>query len=914
MNQKIYLIIVFFFLSFAAKSQLQCIERINFALGLDGTFQASPTMFLASSPDPTSTYSLSKSLFTCADIGALQTVALYELKGGIIVDTCFTIVNVEDKFISPLCPLSCIGNLNVTLGPDGFATLEPTMLLSSIPNPNSTYSLSKSVFTCDDIGIGLMWNVVVSELRGGISYNTCSTNVNVEDKNNPPVCSSTGLSCKGALNIALGSNGTAIVSPTTFLASTPNPNATYSLSKSVFTCADIGALQTVFLYESIGGISFDTCNIIVTVEDKFSPPVCQPVKFCIDRVNFALGLDGTFQASPTMFLASSPDPTSTYSLSKSLFTCADIGALQTVSLYEKKGGIIVDTCFTIVNVEDKFFPPVCPSTNLSCVGNLNISLGPDGTATLNPTDFLSSAPNPTSTYSLSKSVFTCDDIGAPQTVFLYESIGGISYDTCNIIVNVEDKFFPPVCSSTRLSCIGTLNIALGQDGTATVSRPTTFLASTPNPTSTYSLSKSVFTCADIGAPFTVAVYELRGGISYDTCFTIVNVEDKLIPRVCLACVGTLNIALGSDGTAIISPTTFLASAPSSTSTYSLSKSVFTCKDIGALQTVVLYEIKGGVIVDSCFSMVNVEDKFSTPICTPPLLVCSASLNLSLDSNGRATVKPSDLLISPLKSSYQYTVTPSTFNCSNKGNNTVVLTATTTAGVSNQCTTNVIVNDNRPGVPPCVSLSFANIRFVPNNIWLSPVPPLTSVPFEAILSSEAISKISKADLVFAISNDRIFDSNDIIVSQSPINIKKKESQVTISGLIQVPASIQSGKYFLLADVFSNSKKLNIGLNMYVLPIEIGFDQQIIRPSTSNINVKQSIYPNPFTNKLTINLESEPISTIEIFNFTGQLIKRINYGNPNSLHVEIDLSELSNGNYHINVRDKEGNIFNKTIIKH
>ena len=69
--------------------------------------------------------------------------------------------------------------------------------------------------------------------------------------------------------------------------------------------------------------------------------------------------------------------------------------------------------------------------------------------------------------------------------------------------------------STSLACFNTLNIALGQDGTSTLD-PADFLASLPNSTSTYSLSKSYFTCADIGAPQTVSVYEWRGGISYDT--------------------------------------------------------------------------------------------------------------------------------------------------------------------------------------------------------------------------------------------------------------------------------------------------------------------------------------------------------------------------------------------------------------
>ena len=127
-----------------------------------------------------------------------------------------------------------------------------------------------------------------------------------------------------------------------------------------------------------------------------------------------------------------------------------------------------DTCFVIVNVEDKFFPPVCALPGLACFETLDIALGPDGTRILDPADFLASLPNSTSTYSLSKSYFTCADVGTPQTVTVYEWRGGISYDTCFVIVNVEDKFFPPVCSFPGLACFETLHIALGPDGTRTL--------------------------------------------------------------------------------------------------------------------------------------------------------------------------------------------------------------------------------------------------------------------------------------------------------------------------------------------------------------------------------------------------------------------------------------------------------------
>jgi minor extracellular serine protease Vpr len=55
-----------------------------------------------------------------------------------------------------------------------------------------------------------------------------------------------------------------------------------------------------------------------------------------------------------------------------------------------------------------------------------------------------------------------------------------------------------------------------------------------------------------------------------------------------------------------------------------------------------------------------------------------------------------------------------------------------------------------------------------------------------------------------------------------------------------------------------------------------------------------YPNPFSNQLTIE-GSEPIHKVEIYNLLGQLVKNFNFGNNLELTKEIDLSELSTGQY-------------------
>jgi hypothetical protein len=73
----------------------------------------------------------------------------------------------------------------------------------------------------------------------------------------------------------------------------------------------------------------------------------------------------------------------------------------------------------------------------------------------------------------------------------------------------------------------------------------------------------------------------------------------------------------------------------------------------------------------------------------------------------------------------------------------------------------------------------------------------------------------------------------------------------------------------------------------------------QPSTMSIdentlesNIKT--YPNPFTNQLSIEA-NEPIQKVEIYNLLGQLVKIITMENSNNLIVNLDMSEISQGNY-------------------
>lgn len=126
--------------------------------------------------------------------------------------------------------------------------------------------------------------------------------------------------------------------------------------------------------------------------------------------------------------------------------------------------------------------------------------------------------------------------------------------------------------------------------------------------------------------------------------------------------------------------------------------------------------------------------------------------------------------------------------------------------------------------------------------------------------------------------RIFDINGTQIgntysgnSSNPINI----SQV-----------LSPGDYYL--EIYGTPVDISI-INSYNFNLSSTL-------TSENFTHQSSIkaYPNPFTNQLTIQA-NETIFKVEIYNLLGQKVKNIIFNNPTENSVNIDLSELAQGNY-------------------
>ena len=86
----------------------------------------------------------------------------------------------------------------------------------------------------------------------------------------------------------------------------------------------------------------------------------------------------------------------------------------------------------------------------------------------------------------------------------------------------------------------------------------------------------------------------------------------------------------------------------------------------------------------------------------------------------------------------------------------------------------------------------------------------------------------------------------------------------------------------------------------------FEVYVISSSTNSIDLRNlKVFPNPTSNILNIELDSQ-INYIKMFDLSGRLVKEMN-------RINIDISELRNGIYILQVKTKDGKVFNTKVYK-
>ncbi len=290
-----------------------------------------------------------------------------------------------------------------------------------------------------------------------------------------------------------------------------------AISKSAFDCDDIGDnIVTLTVIDDSGNSS--ECEATITVIDTIAP-ICevQDIIVLVDEEGF------TF-ITPEMVDVGSFDPCGDivgYELSRDSFSCEDSGTIIEIILTLTDNSGNTTDCMVNVTVEDNV-APVCVvlDTIVVIIGESNEVIITPGDVDNGSFDLCGIIVDSL----LSKTLFTCDDLGANLVIYTVTDNSG-NTSTCELTVIVED--------GTMLMCIPMdITIYLDENGMASITPDDVNGGSAGGCFNdiVLTIDKDTFDCDDQGQNMvTLTVTDSNDNES--ECVAIVTVIDSIPPML-----------------------------------------------------------------------------------------------------------------------------------------------------------------------------------------------------------------------------------------------------------------------------------------------------------------------------------------------------------------------------------------------
>lgn len=626
---------------------------------------------------------LSSSFLECEEIGQRPVTLTVENALG-ESNSCQTTLIVLDTFP----PIAKCQNIEVALDAFGNKIITADQIDDgSVDYCSLHLELSTATFSCSDIGGN---EVMLYAYDDNDNVDSCMATVTVLDT--PPLAK-----CKD-ITVFPNFLGQAKVAPldvddgSTIYCSSAEMDL--SLSRTSFSCADIGFPIPVILTVTDEKSRWDTCTTYITIEDLL-PPTTQCINGVTPRV---IQLDASGQAGITIadirLYSNDYCGIASSSLDRTQFDCSDIG-LVTVKLTDIDNSGNTNSCTSRLMIVDQL-PPVARCEDLIWVLEENDDAYiPPKFVGEGSTDNCGIA-----SYSLDKDYFDCTDLGDNAVVLTVTDRNG-NAATCSATITILDRRKPTaLCKDVTLDFV--------VNNTVTLEPAQVNNGSFDNCGSVeLSLDIDTFTCEDVnGEPRTVVltVTDTQGNIS--TCTAQISLEDKFAPLV--TCRTSHNVFLDAGGNAELSATAFYITPPTDPCgavSSSLSQHIFGCSDIGAtIVTATATDIHGNS--RSCNTTVSIFDNI------PPNAQCKNITVTLSNALGMASILPADIDNSSTDNCgiAERNIDTDTFTCDDIGSpQTVTLTVKDGQGNTSSCTALVTVEDTFAPNVTCLP--------VPRNVFL-----------------------------------------------------------------------------------------------------------------------------------------------------------------------------------------------------
>ncbi len=639
------------------------IKNNKVELGTDGKASITVSDINNGSSDNCSiaTMSLDITEFECSNLGDNTVILTIKDSSG-NVQTKSAQVTVEDKIL----PVAIAQNITVHLDATGNVSITPADVNNGSTDncAIASMSLNKTSFDCTNLGVN---TVILTVKDASGNSNVATVTVTVKDTIPPSIIAKD-------ISVYISADGSVTVNPSDVdNGSADNCGiASRSLSKTTFSCGDIGENTVIFSVEDSTGNTL-TANVKITVFDALKPTVKTK------NITVELGTDGKASITVSDINNGSSDNCSiaTMSLDITEFECSNLGD-NTVILTIKDTSGNVQTKSAQVAVEDKILP-------VAIAQNITVHLDATGNVSITPADVNNGSTDncAIASMSLNKTSFDCTNLGVNTVILTVKDASGNS-NVATVTVTVKDTIPPSIIAKD-------ISVYISADGSVTVNPSDVDNGSADNcGIASRSLSKTTFSCGDIGENTVIFSVEDSTGNTL-TANVKITVFDALKPTVKTK---NITVELGTDGKASITVSDINngSSDNCSIATMSLDITEFECSNLGDNTVILTIEDTSG----------NVQTKSAQVTVVDEILPVAIAQNITvnLDATGNVSISAAALNngSSDNCSIASMSLNKTSFDCTNLGVNTVILTVKDTSGNSNVATVTVTVKD---AIPPSI---------------------------------------------------------------------------------------------------------------------------------------------------------------------------------------------------------------------
>jgi len=845
-------------------------------------------------------------------ITATTTITFLVTDASANTNSCTFDVIPEDT-IAPT--ISCPGDQNETFDANcEFILPDYTALATVSDSCDATPSITQSPAP----GTILTATTVVTLTATDASLNTddCTFSVIPEDTTPPTIScpadqiESLDMNCEFILpdytGLAMVADG---CSPTLLLTQSPVPGTIISATTAI----------TIFAEDSAGNIN--SCVFDVLLEDTIAPSITCPgdqIESVDANCQFVLpdytGLATATDSCDTAPVISQTPPAGTV-----------ITGTTIVTLLATDASTNTTSCTFSVIPQDTTAPVLtCPGEqNESLDGNCEFIV-PDYSALVTVTDICDSNPG------IAQTPAPGTVVSATTAIIITTTDANGNSDSCSFNVILIDTV-PP-----SLSCPANQNESVDTDCVFAIPDYTALATATDN-CGTATITQTPSPGTVIGTGVTSITLEASDGTNTTSCTFTVTVEDTAPPL--MICQNS-TVQLDAAGQATITANDIDNGSTDNCGITSLSldQENFDCSHVG-VNTITLTATDAAGNTTTCTSTVTVEDTVA------PSVVCQ-DITVQLGTNGMVIISPSqvDNGSNDACGIQNIILDITTFDCSNLGENPVLLTATDVNGNSSSCSAIVtVITSDGPPVAVCQNITLplqadGTATITPNAIDGGSTGSSCANGLSIDVVSFDCSDIGiPVQVTLTVDNgngstDSCIALVHVVDSLDPIITCPEDQIVTTNGTpYELPDYVVLGTVFAEDNCLDNTSIEQyppagtlVGNGIYSVSFEatdpsgnsascffrLTVDGVLEIPSQPSITTL-SVFPNPAKNYVMVsNPYNVNLKKIQLYDITGRLVKtfRLNTG----LEQRLDISEISSATYFMIITSESGEII-KQIVK-